>query len=166
MPQLGHPTVLHLCGRLSWVRRTYNRCPVPDIEPVKSPAEPMVRRLSAGGKWIRTVGPGGGPHFSEVGWDRPARWPEPDFDDRRGQVYHVPCRARSGNDINAGAPGLGKEANTGPRQPARFRALTRPVPGDSVPRLLICETPRSGRHHNYAIAHDLAYPPGHFVNRI
>jgi len=55
-PQLGHPSGLHLCGRLSWVRRTYNRCPVPDIEPVKSPAEPMVRGLSAGGEWIRTTG--------------------------------------------------------------------------------------------------------------
>ena len=29
----------------------------PDIEPVKSPAEPMVRGLSAGGKRIRTASP-------------------------------------------------------------------------------------------------------------
>jgi len=29
----------------------------PDNEPVKSPAEPMVRRLSGGGRRIRTAGP-------------------------------------------------------------------------------------------------------------
>jgi hypothetical protein len=29
----------------------------PDVEPAKSPAEPMVRGLSAGGKRIRTIGP-------------------------------------------------------------------------------------------------------------
>ena len=44
----------------------------------------------------------------------------------------MPCRACSGNDINAGSPHFRKESNAGPCQPARFRALTRPVPGDSV----------------------------------
>jgi len=74
---------------------------------------------------------------------RPARWPEPDFDDRRGQIYLVPCRACSDNDINAGSPSFRKDANAGPCQPARFRALARRVPGDSVLRSSIFETPRS-----------------------
>ena len=81
--------------------------------------------------------------FSEAGGDRPARWPEPDFDDRRGQIYLVPCRACSDNDINAGSPSFRKDANAGPCQPARFRALARRVPGDSVLRSPIFETPRS-----------------------
>src|SRR6516162_10943421 len=37
----------------------------PDIEPAKSPAEPMVRGLSAGGRWIRTIGP---PVTCELCW--------------------------------------------------------------------------------------------------
>ena len=80
--------------------------------------------------------------FSEAPGDRLARWPEPDFDDRRGQVYHVPCRGSIRQRYQRRVPGLGKEASAGPCQPARFRALTRPVPGDSVPRSLICETSR------------------------
>jgi len=39
---------------------------------------------------------------------------------------------RSSKDINAGSPGFRKEADAGPCQPARFRPLTRPVPGDSI----------------------------------
>jgi hypothetical protein len=67
------------------------------------------------------------------------------------------CRAglAPANDINAG-----------PCQPARFRALTRPVPGDSVLQVVDMRDTAIGGHRDYAIAHDLACPPGHFVNRI
>jgi hypothetical protein len=62
--------------------------------------------------------------------------------------------------------GFRKESNAGPCQPARFRALTRPVPGDSVLQVVDMRDTAIGGHRDYAIAHDLACPPGHFVNRI
>src|SRR6201987_4752596 len=34
--------------------------------------------------------------------------PEPDFDDRQGQVYRAPSQAGPGNDFNAGSPGFQK----------------------------------------------------------
>jgi hypothetical protein len=42
------------------------------------------------------------------GDDKPARQPEPGFDDRQGQVYRAPSQPFVGNDIKAGSPGFEK----------------------------------------------------------
>ena len=59
-----------------------------------------------------------GQHFfetaSEPGDDKPARQPQPDFDDRQGQVYRAPSQADPGNDINAGSLGFQKAPMRGP----------------------------------------------------
>ena len=64
----------------------------------------------AGGRRIRNLGPRKGQHFFKIAAEpgettRPGK-PEPDFDDRQGQVYRAPSQAGPGNDINAGSPGF------------------------------------------------------------
>jgi hypothetical protein len=44
--------------------------------------------------------------------------------------------------------------------------LTRPVPSDAVLQVVDMRDTAIVGHRNYVIAHDLACPPGHFVNRI
>ena len=74
--------------------------------------------LSAGGRWIRTVGPPVGYSIFRDrpgrGDAKPARQPEPGFDDRQAQVYRAPSQAGPGNDINAWSPGYHKAPTRGP----------------------------------------------------
>ena len=60
----------------------------------------------------------------EPGDDKPAQWPEPDFNDREGRVYRAPSRAGPGNDIDAGPPGFQKAPTRGPISLVAVRALT------------------------------------------
>ena len=84
------------------------------------------------------------------------------------EAHRDPCRPGlvPATISTAGSPGFRKESNAGPCQPARFRALTRPVSGDSVLQVVDMRDTAIGGERNYAIAHDLACPPGHLVNRI